>query len=133
MADKDPAKALAEAIADMFACTLGSVSYDQLEWKIRDAYAAQTTELAKLKRAYEHGLKTLWNGVPIDKLDRDADSRDIYEYVIAELTTAKAELETLREATHDWSCGCGHWNGPNLEFCAMCGRTPGDKVVMKQQ
>jgi len=27
--------------------------------------------------------------------------------------------------SHDWYCGCGHWNGVNLAVCALCGRTPG--------
>jgi hypothetical protein len=27
---------------------------------------------------------------------------------------------------HDWLCGCGHWNGPNLPVCAVCRRPPGD-------
>lgn len=30
----------------------------------------------------------------------------------------------VAEETHDWKCGCGHWNGPNLAFCAVCGRKP---------
>ena len=29
------------------------------------------------------------------------------------------------EENHDWQCGCGHWNGPNLPHCGMCGRKPG--------
>lgn len=35
------------------------------------------------------------------------------------------ELEKQLAETHDWLCGCGHWNGPNLSVCALCGRTPG--------
>ncbi len=36
------------------------------------------------------------------------------------------DYERLFQAVshHDWLCGCGHWNGPNLATCAMCGRTP---------
>lgn len=34
--------------------------------------------------------------------------------------------EMEKEETHDWYCGCGHWNGPNLAICAMCGRTPNE-------
>lgn len=29
---------------------------------------------------------------------------------------------------HDWLCGCGHWNGPNLATCAQCGRKPGEQT-----
>jgi hypothetical protein len=28
----------------------------------------------------------------------------------------------------NWSCGCGHHNGPNMAVCAACGRRPGVKV-----
>ncbi|HSW62196.1 MAG TPA: hypothetical protein VLH56_02575 [Dissulfurispiraceae bacterium] len=34
------------------------------------------------------------------------------------------ELEANIAETHDWYCGCGHWNGSNLSVCAQCGRTP---------
>lgn len=30
--------------------------------------------------------------------------------------------------THDWRCGCGHWNGPNLYKCAQCYRRPGARA-----
>jgi len=30
--------------------------------------------------------------------------------------------------THDWYCGCGHWNGPELAVCALCGRTPRESI-----
>lgn len=42
--------------------------------------------------------------------------------MIARLQARIKELE----ATHDWYCGCGHWNGPNLSVCALCGRTPSE-------
>ena len=28
--------------------------------------------------------------------------------------------------SHDWMCGCGHWNGANLYECAVCRRKPGE-------
>jgi hypothetical protein len=28
--------------------------------------------------------------------------------------------------SHDWYCGCGHWNGSNLAVCAGCGREVND-------
>jgi hypothetical protein len=31
------------------------------------------------------------------------------------------------ENFNNWNCGCGHWNGTNLPFCAVCGRQPGEK------
>lgn len=31
------------------------------------------------------------------------------------------------QSEHDWYCGCGHWNGPNLAFCAICRRDPRGK------
>jgi len=47
----------------------------------------------------------------------------------AELTQraekAEALLEKAKGDCHDWYCGCGHWNGANLEDCAQCGRRPG--------
>lgn len=35
---------------------------------------------------------------------------------------------TMEDCHHDWYCGCGHWNGPNLAACALCGRTPGESL-----
>lgn len=49
------------------------------------------TEHANLKRAYEHGLKTLWAGVTVSKIE----GTDIYEYVIAELQTLRATVDKL--------------------------------------
>lgn len=60
---------------------------------IREAYLVQTTELAKLKRDYEHGLKTLWDGVTIERLE--AGGGDIFEYVIAELTDLREVVGKL--------------------------------------
>ena len=51
------------------------------------------------------------------------------------LVTAYGEgrLRGIKEAqpaeSHDWYCGCGHWNGANLEICAMCGRTPSESIT----
>ena len=42
------------------------------------------------------------------------------------LTTALAAQEKVIEEIHDWQCGCGHWNGCNLPFCATCGRRPNE-------
>lgn len=37
-----------------------------------------------------------------------------------------AIAKAIKDKTdHDWLCGCGHWNGANLVFCARCGRAPG--------
>jgi hypothetical protein len=35
--------------------------------------------------------------------------------------------------SHDWHCGCGHWNGCNLATCAMCGRTPSESYPIKEK
>lgn len=39
---------------------------------------------------------------------------------------AAALVERLKAAeqlnSHDWQCGCGHWNGANLAACALCTR-----------
>jgi len=31
--------------------------------------------------------------------------------------------------THDWLCGCGHWNGPNLANCGGCTRPAQESEV----
>jgi hypothetical protein len=36
------------------------------------------------------------------------------------------------EESHDWYCGCGHWNGCNLAICALCGRTPSESCSIKK-
>jgi hypothetical protein len=41
------------------------------------------------------------------------------------LYSAYEELR-LADANHDWLCGCGHWNGPNLAVCAVCRLSPGN-------
>jgi 4-hydroxy-3-methylbut-2-en-1-yl diphosphate synthase IspG/GcpE len=37
-----------------------------------------------------------------------------------------ARLRAIAAESHDWQCGCGHWCGPNLTSCPMCGRRPYD-------
>jgi hypothetical protein len=37
----------------------------------------------------------------------------------------KSEDERVLDA--QWTCGCGHINGPNMATCAACGRRPGPK------
>lgn len=48
---------------------------------------------------------------------------------IAALSEENERLRGKAEANHDWLCGCGHWNGPNLPFCGMCNRRPIDGKV----
>jgi hypothetical protein len=50
--------------------------------------------------------------------NNDADAADTAE-IIRQLQERIAE-------SHDWQCGCGHWNGANLDHCGDCGRTPYD-------
>ncbi|MFA5724467.1 MAG: hypothetical protein WC979_09505 [Candidatus Pacearchaeota archaeon] len=38
-----------------------------------------------------------------------------------------------RNDCHDWFCGCGHWNGPNLSMCAMCGRSPNESLPLNSK
>lgn len=33
----------------------------------------------------------------------------------------------VMKESHDWRCGCDHWNGPNLNKCALCGRRPNEQ------
>ena len=33
-------------------------------------------------------------------------------------------IKLIEGKDHDWQCGCGHWNGPNLAVCAVCGKKP---------
>lgn len=55
-------------------------------------------------------------------------SHTIMDPVLAEVfaETLDAELQPMVAWNHDWQCGCGHWNGPNLDHCGDCGRTPYD-------
>jgi hypothetical protein len=59
-----------------------------------------------------------------------ADHVDLANALFAEGITATEEQirsVVLRlKTTHDWQCGCGHWNGANLAVCALCGRTPNE-------
>ena len=43
---------------------------------------------------------------------------------IADALSEIDRLEQLVNENHDWLCGCGHWNGANLPFCAVCNRRP---------
>lgn len=45
----------------------------------------------------------------------------------AALDEAAEEARRQGESAHDWQCGCGHWNGPNLRTCAICDRFPGEE------
>ena len=68
----------------------------------------------------------------------DNDVRDNTNWACGEIERLRIERSGLRdenerlqaviEESHDWYCGCGHWNGPNLAECGMCGRTPYDTV-----
>lgn len=121
--DHDRAEAAGEAVWEPHE----NLHKDMVVDFIRDAYADQTAELANLKRAYEHGLKTLWEGVAISRLDRDAEVTDIYEYVIAELAAAKAELVTLRATTKD-CCGLvGHLYEREEELYRHASTDPAEK------
>jgi hypothetical protein len=41
-----------------------------------------------------------------------------------DITTVIAAVKD--DMHHDWYCPCGHWNGPNLDRCGQCGRTPNE-------
>ncbi len=42
---------------------------------------------------------------------------------LCRLAQKAAGLRRIVDENHDWCCGCGDWNGPNLAKCGMCGRT----------
>lgn len=50
---------------------------------------------------------------------------------ISWILEALEEQRRLLEGIHallyggQWTCGCGHVNGSNLNVCAKCGRAPG--------
>lgn len=52
---------------------------------------------------------------------------------VIKLIKAFRELEEKGNSSHDWNCGCGHWNGANLATCTMCGRNPSDSFVQKEE
>jgi hypothetical protein len=45
--------------------------------------------------------------------------------ILRRLEAGEKAIEKLAEV-HDWYCGCGHWNGANLSFCAACRREPNE-------
>ena len=59
------------------------------------------------------------------ELQESGDQADaLWRVGLKEREKQGKRIEELEE-THDWQCGCGHWNGPNLPHCGMCGRRPG--------
>jgi hypothetical protein len=99
-------------------------------------YVLYTDHLAALAEKDEECRK---NGITVEE---QSDLPRLYRWQRESLSSfrnalgAKSNMEALEkitaltarikelEATHDWYCGCGHWNGPNLSVCAQCGRTP---------
>jgi chromosome segregation ATPase len=56
----------------------------------------------------------------LDAVEENDDLKDQIEKLNARIK----ELESEVSDRHDWQCGCSHWNGCNLPFCASCGRRP---------
>jgi hypothetical protein len=49
--------------------------------------------------------------------------RSVHKYFhLAPIDAEIKQLEAKLSENHDWQCGCGHWNGPNLADCPACGR-----------
>lgn len=65
-----------------------------------------------------------------DRVNRLEESLSFWKkecaLVTASCNRAEEKIKEL-EAIRDWYCGCDHWNGPNLPFCAQCGRKPGER------
>ena len=59
----------------------------------------------------------------------DNDAEDIARD-LAQLKGIMVALDSpaAPHQNHDWVCGCGHWNGPNLDHCGMCNRTPQESL-----
>lgn len=55
-----------------------------------------------------------------DKCGKPIDSTSGVCYCQGTVTFPAPTIEN-----HDWQCGCGHWNGPNLAVCAVCDRKAG--------
>lgn len=57
-------------------------------------------------------------------LNQERELSSISVKRIKNIESRLQEAEQLN--SHDWQCGCSHWNGSNLAHCADCGRKPNE-------
>jgi hypothetical protein len=53
-----------------------------------------------------------------------ADLKQGLDYALERIANLQKDIGLM---THDWQCGCAHWNGSNLSICADCGRKPNER------
>jgi hypothetical protein len=67
-----------------------------------------------------------WRGIAAERVAVDVEN----DRLKAELAETRKEIDRLREQMkwtfNAWECGCGWWNGSNLDECGLCGRKPSD-------
>jgi hypothetical protein len=63
----------------------------------------------------------------IESIQTILDGEEVSDFALSfGIVREVAELKS--QLSRDWFCLCGHWNGCNLNVCALCGRTPGESL-----
>ena len=62
-----------------------------------------------------------------------AVDQDAFEMEFASQAAELTRLRGIVDENHDWMCGCGHWNGPNLAVCGCCTRPAGETARMQRE
>ena len=94
------------------------------EW-IQNAAVSAASKIAALQRWKDEALEVevSWDCQAVGEAIGIPFGGSIRKGILPFILKQEARIKEL-EATHDWHCGCDHWNGPNLSVCAQCGRTP---------
>jgi len=91
-------------------------------------YAEVKRRLAGIKIDRDHSdvlLRQVWQALGGGELG--------YQWAGPGNIVERAEqLKAIVDTRHDWCCGCGHWNGPNLPVCGMCKRTPQESLPVSE-
>lgn len=68
------------------------------------------------------GGVTVFEGITKEAHDK---LKEMHALLAAENERLREENRQLKES-HDWYCGCGHWNGASLATCSVCKRRPNE-------